>query len=48
VQVDMATYKAEFHAHYYAGKANPRAAYSMGLIQDWARLAGHAHNQPMR
>ncbi|WP_372620713.1 FAD-binding and (Fe-S)-binding domain-containing protein [Falsiroseomonas sp.] len=42
VQVDMATYKAEFHSHYYAGRLRPRAAYSMGLIQDWARLASLA------
>jgi Fe-S oxidoreductase len=42
VHVDMATYKAEFHAHYYQGRLRPRAAYSMGLIQDWARLAGSA------
>ncbi|WP_158295567.1 FAD-binding and (Fe-S)-binding domain-containing protein [Crenalkalicoccus roseus] len=42
VNVDMATYKAEFHAHYYRGRLRPRAAYSMGLIQDWARLAGLA------
>jgi FAD/FMN-containing dehydrogenase/Fe-S oxidoreductase len=42
VQVEMATYKAEFHAHYFAGRLRPRAAYSMGLIQDWARLASVA------
>ena len=42
VHVDMATYKAEFHAHHYAGRLRPRAAYSMGLIQDWAALAGVA------
>jgi Fe-S oxidoreductase len=37
----MATYKAEFRAHHYAGRLRPRAAYSMGLIHRWARLAGH-------
>ena len=42
VQVDMATYKAEFRAHHYAGRLRPRAAYSMGLIHRWSRLAGHA------
>jgi FAD/FMN-containing dehydrogenase/Fe-S oxidoreductase len=42
VNTDMATYKAEFRAHHYAGRLRPRAAYSMGLIADWARLAGHA------
>lgn len=39
VNVDMATYKAEFLAHYYAGRLRPRSAYSMGLIYWWARLA---------
>lgn len=40
VNVDMATYKAEFMAHYYQGRLRPRAAYSMGLIYWWSRLAG--------
>jgi Fe-S oxidoreductase len=39
VSVDMATYKAEFLAHYYAGRLRPRSAYSMGLIFLWSRLA---------
>jgi FAD/FMN-containing dehydrogenase/Fe-S oxidoreductase len=39
VSVDMATYKAEFLSHYYAGRLRPRAAYSMGLIFLWSRLA---------
>src|SRR6185436_4349868 len=39
VNVDMATYKAEFYAHHYAGRLRPRAAYTMGLIWWWARLA---------
>ncbi|MFI5104305.1 MAG: FAD-binding and (Fe-S)-binding domain-containing protein, partial [Terriglobales bacterium] len=39
INVDMATYKAEFLAHYYEGRSRPRAAYAMGLIQRWARLA---------
>ncbi|HEY6307920.1 MAG TPA: FAD-linked oxidase C-terminal domain-containing protein [Candidatus Angelobacter sp.] len=38
MNVDMATYKAEFLAHYYEGRLRPRAAYSMGLIRRWARL----------
>jgi FAD/FMN-containing dehydrogenase/Fe-S oxidoreductase len=37
--VDMATYKAEFLSHYYAGRLRPVSAYSMGLIYGWARLA---------
>jgi FAD/FMN-containing dehydrogenase/Fe-S oxidoreductase len=39
VNVDMATYKAEFLAHHYEGKRRPRAAYSMGMIHRWARMA---------
>jgi len=41
VNVDMATYKAEFRSHYYAGRMRPRAAMSMGLIHWWSRLASH-------
>jgi Fe-S oxidoreductase len=37
----MATYKAEFLSHYYAGRLRPLSAYSMGLIYWWARLAAH-------
>ncbi|MFO7893019.1 MAG: FAD-binding and (Fe-S)-binding domain-containing protein [Longimicrobiales bacterium] len=39
VDVDVATYKAEFLSHYYQGRARPRASYAMGLIGVWARLA---------
>jgi FAD/FMN-containing dehydrogenase/Fe-S oxidoreductase len=39
INVDMATYKAEFLAHYYEDRSRPRAAYSMGLIQRWAGMA---------
>jgi FAD/FMN-containing dehydrogenase/Fe-S oxidoreductase len=42
VNVDMATYKAEFLSHYYDGRVRPRHAYSMGLIDFWARLASVA------
>jgi len=42
VSVDMATYKAEFLAHYYRGRLRPMAAYSMGLVFLWARLAAQA------
>ena len=38
VNVDMATYKAEFLSHYYQGRLRPRAAYAMGLIHRWARI----------
>ncbi|QFY14452.1 FAD-binding protein [Nonomuraea phyllanthi] len=39
VSVDMATYKAEFLAHYYRGRPRPRQAYALGLIPLWARAA---------
>lgn len=39
VQVDMATYKAEFLHHHYRRRVRPRAAYAMGLIHWWARAA---------
>jgi Fe-S oxidoreductase len=38
MNVDMATYKAEFLAHHYQGRLRPRHAYAMGLIYWWARL----------
>ena len=41
-KVDMATYKAEFRAHYYKGRPRPRAAYALGLIYWWSRLAAAA------
>ncbi|MDQ2845021.1 MAG: FAD-binding oxidoreductase [Actinomycetota bacterium] len=42
VNVDMATYKAEFFAHYYARRLRPPAAYSMGLLMYSARAAALA------
>jgi FAD/FMN-containing dehydrogenase/Fe-S oxidoreductase len=42
VRVDMATYKAEFLAHYYERRLRPRHAYALGLIMFWARLAAKA------
>jgi len=41
VNVDMATYKAEFLSKYFKGRLRPRPAYSMGLIMLHARLAQH-------
>jgi FAD/FMN-containing dehydrogenase/Fe-S oxidoreductase len=38
VSVDMATYKAEFRAHWYEHTRRPRSAYSMGGIRFWSRL----------
>ncbi len=42
VNVDVATYKAEFLSHYYEGRVRPRSAYAFGLIDRWARLASVA------
>jgi Fe-S oxidoreductase len=42
VNVDMATYKAEFMSHYYQGKLRPMSAYAFGLIDRWAKAAAHA------
>jgi FAD/FMN-containing dehydrogenase len=42
VNVDMATYKAEFRAHHYAGRLRPRAAYSMGRIREIGEIASRA------
>ncbi len=42
VDVDMATYKAEFHSHYYARHWRPRTHHSLGLVHWWARLASLA------
>jgi len=39
VRVDMATYKAEFLAHYYKGRLKPIHAYVFGLINRWSRIA---------
>ncbi|MBB5928546.1 FAD-binding and (Fe-S)-binding domain-containing protein [Streptomyces echinatus] len=37
--VDMATLKAEFMSHHYAGRLRPMAHYSMGWLPLWARLS---------
>ncbi|HEX5566113.1 MAG TPA: FAD-linked oxidase C-terminal domain-containing protein [Streptomyces sp.] len=42
VSVDMATYKAEFLHHHYAGRLRPAAHYSMGWLPVVARLAAPA------
>ncbi len=42
VNVDMATYKAEFLSHYWQGRLRPRYAYAFGLIDQWARVASIA------
>jgi FAD/FMN-containing dehydrogenase/Fe-S oxidoreductase len=42
VNVDMATYKAEFLAHYWEGRIRPVYAYAFGRIDRWARIASIA------
>ncbi|UBU17458.1 FAD-binding and (Fe-S)-binding domain-containing protein [Nonomuraea gerenzanensis] len=42
VNVDMATYKAEFLAHHYRHRLRPVAHYSMGWLPLWAALASGA------
>ncbi|GAB3804723.1 hypothetical protein GCM10027605_29310 [Micromonospora zhanjiangensis] len=39
VNVDMATYKAEFLSHHYAGRLRPRSHYSMGWLPLMAAVA---------
>ena len=41
--VDMATYKAEFLAHHYAGRLRPRADYATGWLPAVAQLVTRAH-----
>jgi FAD/FMN-containing dehydrogenase/Fe-S oxidoreductase len=36
--VDMASYKAEFMAHHYAGRLRPREAYVFGWLHRWLAL----------
>jgi FAD/FMN-containing dehydrogenase/Fe-S oxidoreductase len=36
--VDIATYKAEFLAHYYEGRRRPLRAHAFGYVDRWARL----------
>jgi FAD/FMN-containing dehydrogenase/Fe-S oxidoreductase len=42
VNVDLATYKAEFLAHYYDEKSRPLQAYAFGFMDRWADLASRA------
>jgi FAD/FMN-containing dehydrogenase/Fe-S oxidoreductase len=44
--VDMATYKAEFLAHHYAGRLRPRADYATGWLPLVAALVRRAHAAP--
>ncbi len=42
VNVDVATYKSEFLAHYYEERARPLNQYAFGWMDRWARLASFA------
>ncbi len=51
VNVDMATWKAEFLAHFYEGKRHPLQHHAFGFMDRWAALASHAPwlaNLPLR
>ncbi|GAA0489312.1 FAD-binding and (Fe-S)-binding domain-containing protein [Streptomyces olivaceiscleroticus] len=47
VGVDMATYKAEFLHHHYAGRLRPAAHYAMGRLPLWLRAASVARLAPV-
>lgn len=42
VSVDMATWKAEYLAHFYKGRTHPLPHYAFGFMDKWARLASVA------
>lgn len=46
VEVDMATYKAEFLHHHYEGRVRPAAHYSMGWLPVWLRAASYLRAAP--
>src|SRR5699024_2861235 len=45
--VDMATYKAEFLAHHYAGRLRPRADYALGWLPVAARVVSRLRAAPV-
>ncbi|MEU3896275.1 FAD-binding and (Fe-S)-binding domain-containing protein [Streptomyces sp. NPDC045251] len=47
VEVDMATYKAEFLHHHYADRRRPAAHYAMGWLPVWLRWAARARVAPV-
>ncbi len=47
VEVDMATYKAEFLHHHYAGRRRPAAHYSMGRLPQWLRAVTRTRTAPL-
>ncbi|MEU1850389.1 FAD-binding and (Fe-S)-binding domain-containing protein [Streptomyces sp. NPDC019990] len=47
VGVDMATYKAEFLHHHYAGRRRPAAHYAMGWLPRWLRAVSRTRTAPL-
>ncbi|MFI5689141.1 FAD-binding and (Fe-S)-binding domain-containing protein [Streptomyces sp. NPDC051636] len=47
VEVDMATYKAEFLHHHYRGRRRPAAHYTMGRLPLWLRWAARTRTAPL-
>ncbi|MFI6441592.1 FAD-binding and (Fe-S)-binding domain-containing protein [Streptomyces sp. NPDC050759] len=47
VGVDMATYKAEFLHHHYAGRRRPAAHHSMGRLPEWLRWLDRLRMAPV-
>ncbi|WP_030236247.1 FAD-binding and (Fe-S)-binding domain-containing protein [Streptomyces sp. NRRL S-455] len=47
VEVDMATYKAEFLHHHYAGRRRPAAHYTMGWLPVWLRVVSRTRTAPL-
>jgi Fe-S oxidoreductase len=47
VEVDMATYKAEFLHHHYAGRRRPAAHYAMGRLPLWLRWVARTRTAPV-
>ncbi|MEU9555599.1 FAD-binding and (Fe-S)-binding domain-containing protein [Streptomyces fumanus] len=47
VGVDMATYKAEFLHHHYAGRRRPAAHYALGRLPRWLRWASRTRAVPV-
>ncbi|MEU9439741.1 FAD-binding and (Fe-S)-binding domain-containing protein [Streptomyces sp. NPDC048304] len=47
VGVDMATYKAEFLHHHYAGRRRPAAHLSMGRLPQWLRWVAATRTAPL-
>ncbi|MFG2461479.1 FAD-binding and (Fe-S)-binding domain-containing protein [Streptomyces sp. NPDC048523] len=47
VGVDMATYKAEFLHHHYAGRRRPASHHSMGRLPEWLRRVDRLRLAPV-